>query len=75
MTKDELSEHLGSLGTSGTKRFLEKLAEAQGSGKSSPLTDSNLIGQFGVGFYSVFLVADKVRVASKSDDDAVQYVW
>jgi len=66
MTKNELAEHLGSLGTSGTKGFLEKLKETN---------DANLIGQFGVGFYSVFLVADKVLVASKSDESDKQWVW
>jgi HSP90 family molecular chaperone len=70
MSKDELAGHLGSLGTSGTKRFLEKMQEGGTAGDQN-----NLIGQFGVGFYSVFLVGDRVRVASKSDDSDTQYVW
>ncbi|KAG5490481.1 hypothetical protein JKF63_00601 [Porcisia hertigi] len=72
MTKDELAKHLGSLGTSGTKHFLEKLQENSGTLGGD---QNNLIGQFGVGFYSVFLVGDRVRVASKSDDGDGQYVW
>jgi len=67
MTRNDLIDHLGSLGTSGTKKFVEKLAESG--------SDMNLIGQFGVGFYSVFLVADNVKVASKHDDDEKQWVW
>ena len=69
MTKSEMESALGSLGTSGTKKFLEGMQTSEGR------DGNNLIGQFGVGFYSVFLVAENVRVASKSDDSDKQWVW
>ncbi|KNH03620.1 lipophosphoglycan biosynthetic protein [Perkinsela sp. CCAP 1560/4] len=71
MTKSELSANLGSLGASGTKSFWENINESKNAGEEL----SNLIGQFGVGFYSVFLVADEVRVASKNDAEEKQWMW
>lgn len=69
MTKEDLANNLGSLGSSGTKNFLEKMKE------NTDNNDRNLIGQFGVGFYSVFLVADRITVASKNDASEKQWVW
>eukprot|EP01013_Petalomonas_cantuscygni_P031932 TRINITY_DN58306_c0_g1_i1.p1 TRINITY_DN58306_c0_g1~~TRINITY_DN58306_c0_g1_i1.p1 ORF type:complete len:796 (-),score=318.64 TRINITY_DN58306_c0_g1_i1:171-2558(-) len=69
MTHDDLVNNLGRIGASGTKAFLE---QAGGSGASG---DASFIGQFGVGFYSAFLAADRVRVASKSDGSDKQVVW
>eukprot|EP01006_Ploeotia_vitrea_P017378 TRINITY_DN48495_c0_g1_i1.p1 TRINITY_DN48495_c0_g1~~TRINITY_DN48495_c0_g1_i1.p1 ORF type:complete len:809 (+),score=237.65 TRINITY_DN48495_c0_g1_i1:109-2535(+) len=66
MSKEDMIQNLGSLGASGTKKFLEGLSATQ---------STNFIGQFGVGFYSVFLVADKVRVASRQAGSDVQWVW
>ena len=60
MTRDELIENLGTIAPSGSKAFLKQIAE----GKEKP--DANLIGQFGVGFYSAFMVAEEVKVHSRS---------
>ena len=68
MSHDELSENLGTIARSGTKHFLQNLTEDQKK-------DSNLIGQFGVGFYSAFMVADKVEVTSRAYGSDQAYKW
>ncbi len=68
MSHDELNEDLGTIARSGTKHFISNLTDEQRK-------DSNLIGQFGVGFYSAFMVADKVEVTSKAFGCDQAYKW
>lgn len=68
MTHEELNENLGTIARSGTKKFISNLTDEQRK-------DSNLIGRFGVGFYSAFMVADKVEVTSKAYGSEEAFKW
>jgi molecular chaperone HtpG len=68
MNEEELISHLGTIARSGTKDFLSKLS---GDAKK----DSNLIGQFGVGFYSAFMVADRIEVVSRKAGEEKAWRW
>jgi molecular chaperone HtpG len=68
MSREDLCEHLGTIARSGTARFLEQLSGDRDH-------DLKLIGQFGVGFYSVFMVADKVVVQTRKAGEAESWIW
>jgi molecular chaperone HtpG len=68
MSEEELAANLGTIARSGTKNFLSQLS---GDAKK----DSNLIGQFGVGFYSAFMVADKIEVVSRKAGEEAAWRW
>lgn len=68
MNENDLNENLGTIASSGTKKFLANLTEDQKK-------DSNLIGQFGVGFYSAFMVSSKVEVISKKAGEEQAWIW
>lgn len=69
MSKEGLTQNLGIIAKSGSKAFLEEIKQKQASG------DNNIIGQFGVGFYSSFMVADKVEVFTRNATDEHGWKW
>ena len=69
MTRDELVENLGTIAHSGSMQFLKNMAASGGK------PDASLIGQFGVGFYSAFMLADKVRVRTRSYREETGWEW
>lgn len=70
MTKEELTQNLGTIARSGSKSFIEEIKK-QGAEQAS-----SIIGQFGVGFYSAFMVAEKIEVYTRSSHaDSIGYKW
>ena len=75
MSKEELQSSLGTIARSGTKSFLEAMSQAKADGADAESDKLALIGQFGVGFYSAFMVADKVSVLTKKAGTDEAFLW
>ena len=85
MSEAELIDNLGTIARSGTRAFLDKLAaaggtasgsgEGAGGGQAPATASTSLIGQFGVGFYSAFMVADRIEVVSRRAGEAQAHLW
>ena len=76
MSRDEMVEALGTIARSGTKAFLDRLTAGSGDGGSEGGTEDNaLIGRFGVGFYSAFMVAERVDVMSRRAGSEATWLW
>ena len=73
MNHDDLVQNLGTIARSGTETFLKQMKASEGDGEA--VTDPNLIGQFGVGFYSSFMVASKVEVFTRRAGDDAGWHW
>ena len=73
MTRDEVVENIGTIAKSGTKAFLEQLQKAKEN--NAALTDNEMIGQFGVGFYSAFMVAEKVTITTRKAGTSEAVRW
>ena len=74
MTKDELAQNLGTIAKSGTREFVNQLSKSS-PGNAAEQSRQSLIGQFGVGFYSAFMVADKVTVLSRKAGEENAWQW
>ncbi len=75
MTHDELISNLGTIARSGSKAFVEELKEKADPSASSPDALKDIIGRFGLGFYSAFMVGDKVEVTTKSAEGGTPCRW
>ncbi len=73
MSRDEVIENIGTIAKSGTKAFMQQLQKAKEEDKGT--TDKEMIGQFGVGFYSAFMVADKVTILTRKAGEAQGWRW
>jgi molecular chaperone HtpG len=73
MNKQELIENIGTIAKSGTKAFLEQLKKAKENGGN--VDDKEMIGQFGVGFYSAFMVADSVTIVTRKAGEKQAWKW
>ena len=73
MNREEMAENIGTIAKSGTRAFLDKLKEAKES--NAEITDKEMIGQFGVGFYSAFMVAEKVTIVSRKAGEKQAVCW
>ena len=72
MTRDEVIENIGTIARSGTKKFMQAMQASKGEQKDE---DINMIGQFGVGFYSVFMVADRVTLTTRKAGTEESVLW